>query len=59
MLKVLDLRTLVGIAHVGEDRAGAGPAADHVLHVQIVVGVGRLEPRAAVVQVEVHRIGRR
>ena len=30
---------------------------DHVLHVQVVVGVGRLEPGAAVVQVEVDRVG--
>ena len=33
------------------------PPLHHVLHVQVVVGVGRLEPGAAVVQVQVHRIG--
>ena len=35
------------------------PSADHVLHVQVVVGVGRLEPGAAVVQVEVDGVGLR
>ena len=53
-----DLRTLIGIADVAEDRICARSVADHVLHIQIVVGVRCLKPRATVVQVEVNGIHR-
>jgi len=49
---------LVGVANAAEDRAGAGAAANDVLDIQVVVGVGGLKPGAAVVQVEVDRVGR-
>ena len=53
----LDLGALICVADVAEDGIRAGSAADDVLDVEIVVGVGGLEPGAAVVQVEVDRIG--
>src|ERR1035438_5822058 len=52
-----DLGVLIGIAHIAEDRVGAGSCADHVRHVQVVVGVGVLEPGAAVVEVKMNGIG--
>src|SRR5580698_6526103 len=52
----LDLRTLVGVADVGEDRIGSVASADDVLNVQIVVGVRGLEPGTAVVEVQVHGV---
>src|SRR5260370_30821878 len=53
------VRTLIGIAHIAEDRIRTPSSADHILHIQIVVGVRRLKPRAAVVQVEMNRVRRR
>src|SRR5260370_30303293 len=53
------LRTLVGIAHIAEDRIRASSTADHILHIQIVIRVRRLKPGAAVVQVEMKRVRRR
>ncbi len=51
-----NLRELVGVPDVGEDRVGAGAPADHVRYVQVIVGVRGLEPRAAVVQVQMNGI---
>ena len=56
-MKVLDLGALVGVADVAEDGVGAGAAADDVLNVEVVEGVGGLEPGAAVVEVEVNGVG--
>src|SRR5260370_28615000 len=53
------LRTLIGIAYIGEDRIRASSSADHILHIQIVIRIRRLKPRAAVVQVEMKRARRR
>ena len=48
-----DLGVLIGVAHIAECRTGAAPRPiDHVLHVQVVVRVGRLEPGTAVIQVQ-------
>ena len=60
-----DLGALIGVAHVDKGGVGAGAATDsraavfHVLNVQVVEGVGVLEPGAAVVEVEMHGVGLR
>ena len=54
-----DFGVLISVADVVEDGAAVAPSADDVLHVEVVVGVGCLEPGAAVVEIEVDGIGRR
>src|SRR5580698_2216421 len=59
----VDLGTLIGVSDVDKGWIGActavWPGGCDVLHIQVVVGVGCLEPRSAVVQVEVNRVGLR
>jgi len=49
---------LIGISHIDEGGVGGGATADssasvfHILNVQILEGVGGLEPGAAVVEVQ-------
>ena len=57
MLKVPILECWSVLPTIAKDGAGGGAAADNILHVEVVVGVGGLEPRAAVVEIEVHGVG--
>src|ERR1017187_7333758 len=54
----VDLGALVGVADATEGRVSGGAAADDILNVEVVVGVGGLEPGAADAEVEVYGVGR-
>src|SRR5580698_4611557 len=51
-IKGPNLRTLVGIPDIPKDRSGRNSIADYILDVEIVIGIRRLKPRPAVVQIE-------
>ncbi len=48
---------LVGVADGSEDGRSRCAAGEHVLDIEVVEGVGGLEPGAAVVEVEAHGVG--
>ena len=54
-----DLGTLIRVADVAEGGAAASAAGEDILDVEVVVGVGGLEPGAAEAKVEVDRVGSR
>src|SRR5450631_777217 len=49
---------LIRVADTSEDGIRGRTAADDILHIEVVVGVRRLEPAAAVVEVEVNGVDR-
>src|SRR5271170_6954498 len=58
-IKRANLRTLIGVTNIREDRIRSSSATDHVLHIQVVEGIWRLKPRTAVVQIEMDRVDSR
>ncbi len=53
-----DFRVLVSVPDVAKEWVGAGAATNHVLHVQVVVGVRGLKPGAAVIKIQMNRVHR-
>jgi hypothetical protein len=54
-IKGPDLRALIGISNIPEDRICSRSSANNILNIQVVKGVRRLKPRTAVIQIQVNR----